>query len=270
MESCGALALQSLQHGTGEVLAVLASSVYLANPVGVLCLLPAASGAGPINLTGHYQRPTALVVGAQWQFSQQLLSIDQQAIANLQQTPVWQPAAHPNWTPARLRQTLIDASAALAELQCDAPLPAVTRILDRGALALGEWLAQHRAGTPGDPADAVTALIGCGDGLTPAGDDYLTGFLIALHSVDQHRAGQQLTAHLQNHVIQRTSRISAAHLLAACRGMASEYLHNFIYAVMANNRPALQSATDQLRSYGHSSGYYAARGAIDALTIIAE
>ena len=70
--------------------------------------------------------------------------------------------------------------------------------------------------------DAVLGLVGAGRGLTPSGDDALCGVLLALRSVDHPdaaRALARLRAELVP-VLQRTTSLSAALLVAAASGYA--------------------------------------------------
>ena len=55
------------------------------------------------------------------------------------------------------------------------------------------------------------------------------------------------------HAPQRTSRISAAHLFAACRGEAVAPVHDLLAALLAGNAPACAAAARRLLAYGQHS-----------------
>src|SRR5262245_14406568 len=75
--------------------------------------------------------------------------------------------------------------------------------------ALDEWLA-------GNALDSrAEQLIGLGPGLTPSGDDYFGGVLVALHALRREPQAAALWRWLEPRLAARTSAISAAHLSAA-------------------------------------------------------
>ena len=86
--------------------------------------------------------------------------------------------------------------------------------------AIEEWIA-------GNALDArAEQLIGLGPGLTPAGDDYLGGVMVALHLLDRSAQAASLWRWLEPRLAQRSNPISAAHLAAAAAGEAHEALHD--------------------------------------------
>jgi len=123
-----------------------------------------------------------------------------------------------------------------------------------GALeGLDEWL-RHGLAVPTE----VEQLLGLGPGLTPSGDDYLGGAMVALHALARDKQAQALWRWLQPRVAARTSAISAAHLAAAAEGEAHEALHR----VLQEPSPAAFAA---LSAVGHCSGWDALAGAAAVL-----
>jgi hypothetical protein len=119
--------------------------------------------------------------------------------------------------------------------------------------ALDEWL-RHGLEIPA----AAQSLVGLGPGLTPSGDDYLGGMMVALHAVARDARAAALWRWLQPRLAGRTSAISAAHLAAAAEGEAHEVLHR----VLQND-----AAPSLLDSVGHCSGWDALAGAAAVLRI---
>ncbi len=116
--------------------------------------------------------------------------------------------------------------------------------------ALDEWLA-------GNALDArAEQLIGLGPGLTPSGDDYFGGILVALHAVRLESQAAALWRWLEPRLASRTSAISAAHLTAAAKGHAHEALHRILEGDLD---------LDALDSVGHCSGWDALAGAVAVL-----
>jgi hypothetical protein len=116
--------------------------------------------------------------------------------------------------------------------------------------AIDEWLA-------GNALDArIAQLIGLGPGLTPSGDDYLGGVMVALHSLGRNSQSTALWRWLEPRLAARTSAISAAHLAAAAAGQAHEALHRIL---------AGEIDLDALDAVGHCSGWDALAGAVAVL-----
>jgi hypothetical protein len=116
--------------------------------------------------------------------------------------------------------------------------------------ALERWLVGNAL------ADEAQQLIGLGPGLTPSGDDYLGGMLVALRLTGRSMQAEGLWRWLQPRLKARTSAISAAHLAAAAAGEAHEALHRVL-----GGDPDLEG----LDGVGHCSGWDALAGAVAVL-----
>jgi hypothetical protein len=102
------------------------------------------------------------------------------------------------------------------------------------------------------------ALIGLGPGLTPAGDDFVGGAMIALRTFGHVDVAVRIAAWALPLAEERTSRISRAHLECAAMGEGHEALHDWLDGF----RPA---DLERLARIGHTSGLDAAAGAAAAL-----
>lgn len=144
-------------------------------------------------------------------------------------------------------------------------------VLDRAAIAIAaltDWL--HRIGEdPGDasdpPADAEI-LIGLGNGLTPSGDDWIGGAMIASRMLGRTDAARRLASWVLPLAQSRTGKISIAHLAAAAGGEGAAALHQAIHAVCANDGPGIDAALRQIDAIGHTSGWDALAGATAAIS----
>lgn len=106
--------------------------------------------------------------------------------------------------------------------------------------------------------DDAQMLIGLGPGLTPSGDDYLGGLLIALNAFERRPQAQALWRWLEPRLT-RTSAISAAHLAAAAQGEGHEALHACMHALC--DRSADWTRTlERVANVGHVSGWDALAG----------
>jgi hypothetical protein len=119
-------------------------------------------------------------------------------------------------------------------------------------------------------AAAARGLIGLGAGLTPAGDDFLCGWLAARFA---ERSAAPFT--LGDALLERTTEVSAAFLREAARGRFATALVDFSDAALVRGRyaaadvadgpddsarAAVRRAAELLFSLGHGSGTDAALG----------
>lgn len=111
-----------------------------------------------------------------------------------------------------------------------------------------------------DASAATTAaaerLLGLGEGLTPSGDDVLTGVaFVAAHP------GFGLSALLSPlraaaaTADRRTTQLSEVTLHAALNGRARRRMHDLLDAVIAGDEPALRAAVAHTAEIGHTSGF---------------
>ena len=126
--------------------------------------------------------------------------------------------------------------------------------------ALSMWSASPREDETEPPVEAVCALLGLGPGLTPSGDDFLAGFMVALRAVGQVGRSSALSRVI-NENVGLTSPLSAAHLRAAARCGLSEDLDDLLAAIMAGDGAAIEASVDaQLRAGPHHSPWDALAG----------
>jgi hypothetical protein len=111
-----------------------------------------------------------------------------------------------------------------------------------------------------DPA----ALVGLGEGLTPAGDDVLVGVLLALRHLGRPGCAAHLWASIADQVPRRTTALSATLLAAAAAGDAAPQVIEVLSA-LAGHR-ALEPALDRLLAVGATSGSGIAHGLLAGAT----
>jgi hypothetical protein len=137
------------------------------------------------------------------------------------------------WAPAKIRAGQVVARV-LAALHDALPAPADLGI-DGALLTL----------LTTEPATAVVALLGCGPGLTPAGDDVLAGFLLGARAFGLEAAGVRAAVAAVAPI--RTTALSAALLWHAARGECGDSFA----ALVAD--PSGRAVSALLRT-GHTTG----------------
>jgi hypothetical protein len=104
-----------------------------------------------------------------------------------------------------------------------------------------------------DPA-SVTTLVGCGDGLTPLGDDVICGWLAA------HRGAGVATPEVDaavRRLLHRTTTFSASLLACALAGEVADPVATYLRRLGTAHADAARA---QLEAFGHTSGRGLAHG----------
>lgn len=106
-----------------------------------------------------------------------------------------------------------------------------------------------------EPLDSLTAVAralgGLGPGLTPAGDDALSGVLFAFRAMADASVEPALMAVAAS---VRSGELSTAVLTAAASGSHVEPVHDLVMAAAADEKTAAAKAAVDLDRYGSSSG----------------
>jgi hypothetical protein len=106
-----------------------------------------------------------------------------------------------------------------------------------------------------EPLDSLTALArtlgGLGPGLTPAGDDALSGVLFAFRAMSGPSVEQSLAAIARS---VRTSELAGAVLEAAALGSHIEPVHDLVMACAAHDARGAARAAADLNGFGSTSG----------------
>lgn len=243
----GRFARDALALGEGEVCALFRRSFYLRFPGGrYACVGDLSLGRGPLNaLVTNFSPP----------------SIGVKLSVSLNKASTWRPPARPQGSPDVM--ALKKAAQARVPAEGFGCLVAGTHnalsVHAQPALeAIDRWLVGNALGAEAEQ------LIGLGPGLTPSGDDYLGGVMVALHSLDRGAHAAALWRWLEPRLAPRTSAISAAHLAAAAAGEAHEALHACLVELFKPDG-SWDPVLSQLDAVGHGSGWDGLAGALAVL-----
>jgi len=131
-------------------------------------------------------------------------------------------------------------------------------LFQRSARALAQASVEEKSCGAGLPS-AVSSLVGAGQGLTPSGDDFLSGFMAASRTSGSPLLAPALaTAILEN--VAATGDISASLLRCAAEAFWPDPLLDLADAIAAENTSAALRALKNLCGLGHSSGADVASG----------
>ncbi len=103
---------------------------------------------------------------------------------------------------------------------------------------------------------AVSRIAGYGPGLTPSGDDFLAGVMLALHiSNVSHESNFLRTCEtIYQSAAARTTKLSRAYLSSASQGQADERWHDFLYSMKEGKIEDLDESLEPILAFGETSG----------------
>ncbi len=299
----GAGAARALAPGLdGRVMAVFRRSFYVQSAAdGLACLGPPSLGAGPLNaiaaLPGGVEwEASGLVPGAPARRHGARLVVDGRFAFTFTEASVWRPALLPgSWTAADLGRGL-DAVAAWARqvVPADSLGPLIPGLAGRQGTAgeetftespflraasaatavLRAWLegalgdGGMREGEDEARLRGAAGLIGLGPGLTPSGDDFVGGAMIALRAFGHGDTADRLAAWALPLAGTRTGAISYAHLACAAEGEGAAALHKTLAALGTPGAPGLAGHLGAIDAIGHTSGWDALAGAVTAAAVV--
>jgi hypothetical protein len=273
------------------VQAVFRRSFYCRSQDGsYLCVGPMSLGSGPLNVLCRVPERTdwgaaGLAPGFAARSDGMCFRVAEHFAFSLVDATVWRPATPvTRWQPATIRAGLdvlaqeARARSARGGLQALVPLFAgnatnladgasgadpLNRMALGGAGPLARWL-EASLDRPEEripiPSGAIAALVGLGPGLTPSGDDFLGGVLVALRQVGAARLAARLAAAVLSHAEWGTNEISRAHLAAAAGGEGAAALHGLLTSLCTPGAPATRDWVSAIEAIGHSSGWDAVAG----------
>jgi hypothetical protein len=144
-----------------------------------------------------------------------------------------------------------------------------SHIVLRGLRTADEYSGPESGEAIGASDSCVQGLLGLGPGLSPAGDDFLCGFIGAAQCSAAPPAYLSALNAAVERGSDRTNGISASLLSLATRGFFPEPLARLAQGLARDDTPAAVSALRELCSLGHSSGCDIASGLLFGLAAIA-
>ncbi len=109
-------------------------------------------------------------------------------------------------------------------------------------------------------------LAGLGAGLTPDGDDFMMGCILATWACWAGEGVEQAARWISLEAGPRTTPLAAAWLQAASRGECSVRWHDLLQAILIENEENIRSAARAIIHQGHTSGASALAGFTAVLT----
>ncbi len=247
----------------GSVVAVFERCAYIDISGRLICLAQPSLPIGPLMAMSADSAP---------------ISMNSHVVIAKNSTRIWYPPRPYGWTVESVNRGIdavarmprsIHPEGGLAPLVFEKneqnPYSPVVAAVSQPLVALTEWLAEMFFGAVWEAPKELGAFAGLGPGLTPSGDDFIGGAMIATHILDRSDIAEHLYVALMAGA--DIGRVSAAHLSAACEGMASKPLHLAINDVLCGRTENLPARLEALNQMGHTSGWDAFAGFMTVMRV---
>lgn len=271
--------------GQGRVAAVFHRSFYIECGQSFVCIGVPDLALGPLSATADVPNGTnwmssGLSVGAPVAGTDGVLTVGNRFRFDSRSARQWSPPVISDPIPiAVLMESVISVARESAPMDGLAPLvfsggnmAVMSPFVDAAAPAhrgLVDWVRLVTAGVDvSPPLDCVCRLLGLGPGLTPSGDDYLGGMMIALRAAGYGETVERLYAIVDREASRRTNPISAAHLAAAREGWGAAPLHDVLDRLAAKTDAPLSSLIAAVGRIGHTSGWDALTGLLAVVQVL--
>jgi hypothetical protein len=286
----GSVASRMLDNTTtGYIAAVFKSSFYVESDAGFVCIGNEDFEPAPLNLI------TEAPAGTDWSASglqchdkvnvfTHTIKVGNRFFFRLSNATKWSPdPISEHWTANDLKHGLrsfreasaghvpADGLGQFLFSECgpfnDQP---VCRAAEKPIAQLQGWL-KAKLRNPRNRVEpswaSIQSLIGLGPGLTPSGDDFVGGMMLALHSLNEPNICIELWANVKGYAAQASNPISFAHLNTASEGKGRASIHQAISAMLDRCPGSILKSIPCINRIGHTSGWDTMAGVIVALDI---
>jgi len=278
---------QLAQPGRGRVMGSTSSGVFCLTALGRILFLTIEKRFGPlnVNLDSLPEIPPSCWLAAEMEQSPEILFFPSLGIqVNLADTATWRPPPLPSVkTSAEERRIRIQALAReLLRSGRETILLPILKWLVNPALRIGtpfisrfDWMEKREElsqalqyNEPRRAAMALHSFLGMGTGLTPSGDDFIWGFLLALSRWQSllcpHFDLDKLGALLIALARRSTTLLSVSMVECASLGWADAGILSVLDALITGQMN-IQQMADTLLDFGSTSGLDAFSGMATAL-----
>lgn len=268
--------------GRGRVIAVFARSFYLDFGGGLVCVGPTDFGPGPMHLLADVDDGRELTAGVATGSVAEVRGARLRVGGTVFDFAGLSPWRAPRPGPLTMqalargldrlataveRRAPVGLGVLVADL-CRGATPSTARLdpfLAPAAAAIAAFAAWARAGG-GDPVPDASRLVGLGPGLTPSGDDFLAGFLVALRRLGRGGLADRVAAGVVPLAATATNAIAAAHLAHSAEGEMAARLVDLLDRLAAGD--VSDALLDRVETIGHTSGWDGLAGMVAAAAAI--
>lgn len=281
------------QSGKAKIIGVFRRSLYVENAFGRLaCIGERGIGPGPLNalceFSGDVDFTQIVEPESPAEIRNAWMQLGPRMIIDISRPIEWEPETLPigwdlefflenlpflaQWmADTGPREGLAPLIAQVVSSEEVQEMGAFRDISREGIAAFGHWLPLSLRGEGNLRFPAIAhQLIGLGPGLTPSGDDFFCGVMIALRALGCLDILEKVSGAVLKQAGERTNKISRAYLECAARGQGAQALHEAISALGMRDVERLRSALRALDEIGHTSGWDSLAGVVRVLVSVAE
>lgn len=275
---CGVIE-NELSERTGEVTAIFENSIHLTAEDCVLTLGSEKIPNHPFTIR-TYTLPEDISIGNTFYITKRRLFVERYYYLDLRDMPIYTPCFKtkyivPRENIVRELQACREGAALatgiegffpllIGDVETDQITQKVMPVIDKIGLSIrnSDW--------PGFVKHSED-IVGVGVGLTPSGDDFLTGVLVALYFYNTNFAKGFTIDKLETLAMlagYRTSLFSATLIKAAARGWVLDLISYWLVSLFQGDIKQVRELTEKILKIGHSSGADILLGLITALESI--
>ena len=275
------------KENEGQVSALFKSSFYVKSGDGFICIGNQNLRPSPLNVITSAPcsmdwSASGLKLNDPARFSNGILRIGNRLTFSFAGADQWQPDPLPaNWHAGQLQRGLATIRLATQQRNLHEGLAAVINLknnyrpknsickaaakpIDGVQAWLLKGFSNSERPTMLNP-EIIKPLIGLGPGLTPSGDDFMAGVMIALHALDYSHVCDPFWHSVQSSVEPLTNPISFAHLQCAADGQASSAIHQTLSALFSGRSEDIHNSLPGIDDIGHTSGWDCMAGVVITL-----
>ena len=278
--------------GEAKIIGVFRRSLYVENTFGrVACIGERGIGPGPLNalceFPGDVDFTQIVEPGSPAKIRDGWMQLGPRMKIDISRPVAWEPEPFPvGWNLEFFLENLPVLAQWIAETGPREGLaPLIAQVVSgeelsyedafqavswKGISSFRLWLSHSLTQAEDLEFPAIASrLVGLGPGLTPSGDDFWCGVMIALRALGFMDILEKVSGAVLKLAEERTNKISRAHLECAAGGQGAQALHETISALGAADEARWRSALRELDKIGHSSGWDSLAGVVCVLESVA-
>ena len=259
-----------------SIIGLTSKGAFLKTEAGEVCFLTQEGWHGPLtlNLRDKVSLQTHLQVGAKGQYLKWGIEFPACRIVIPEGAEIWEPTPI-QMGDADLSQSLVRGAELARRLDTQNSLfKDFFRIIKEHL-----WLGAEQAllavvpGGEGGLRDQLPALLGLGGGLTPSGDDFICGWLLARFYLNENLPvpgeGVGFVSEINSQARAQTTALSASLIACAAEGQADERLMQALVWLLTG-KGEVEKIKEALLTYGSASGSDALAGMLASLLFFQE
>ncbi len=252
--------MNSLIGCIGNVFASFNKTFYMCVEDQFICITRKDVDLGPNTMVSNAPefidwQAEGVIVGGRVEVKQTKIELDN-LVFDFNNIAVWKP-----WEPIKLasleiiNKNLHDIKDTEVECSC---LLEMRIVSEEPLKRISDWLSKALLTTNSTlqtPPNSIEKLVGLGPGLTPSGDDFLGGIMVALNSIRRGDVALKLWSSISEKSKTLTGCISYSQMSAASNGYCCALFHQLINSLISRRYIFSASDVERINNIGKTSGW---------------